>query len=378
MNKAVGRTRMTDELTQHIDASLLSFLDAADDAEAQLLMGELVLRQGKPIVKRVLYRLYAKEFGRGAYLREIDDICGDVLVLLVKRLRDLKTNPEAGLINNFCGYITAVTYNVCYDHLRQKHSERWRLKNKMRYLLTHREGLTLWPGEDGGWLCGFAAWRERRWRKSAVYGEQLLRSVTASFGAARLSNSDVRGLPPAELLSHIFRVAEGPLEFEDLVGLVAELWDDVEYTEQIEADLPGPITPFDQIPDPQPGVETVFEDGVRLKQIWKEICQLPLPQRAALLLSIRDSQGRSVLTLFQITNTASMRQLAEALSMTAESFAQMWNDLPLGDATIAEYLGSTRQQVVNLRLSARKRLARRMREPRQRDVAPKPALRRVR
>jgi DNA-directed RNA polymerase specialized sigma24 family protein len=366
---------MMDELTEHVDASLLPFLNAADEAEAQLLMSELVLKHGKPIVKRVLYRLYAKELSRGAHLREMEDICGDVLVLLVKRLRDCRTDPEAGRINNFRGYITAVTYNVCYDYMRQKHPKRWRLKNRVRYLLNSREGLTLWPGEDGGWLCGFAAWHEEKWAKSAVYGELLLVAVTESFEAAGLLNSDVRSLPPAELLSHIFRVAEGPLEFEDLVSLVAELWGDVDYTEQIEADIPGLATPFDQIPDPQPGVETVLEDRGRLKLIWAEICQLPLAQRVALLLSIRDSQGRSVLTLFQITNTASMRQLAEALAMPAESFAEMWNDLPLGDVTIARHLGATRQQVVNLRVSARKRLARRVREPRQRDAALKPAVR---
>ena len=366
---------MTDELTQQVDTSLLPFLNAADEAESQLLMSELVLKQGKPIVKRILHRLYAKELSRRAYLREIEDICGDVLVLLVKRLRDFKTNPEAGLINNLSGYVTAITYNVCYDYLRQKHPKRWRLKNKVRYLLTSREELALWPSEDGGWLCGSAAWREQRRRKSALYGEQLLLTVVESFEAAGLLNSDVRSLPPAELLSHVFRVAEGPLEFEDLVDLLAELWGDVDYTEQIEADTPGLVAPFEQVPDPRPGAEAVLEDRARLKLIWAEICQLPLPQRVALLLSIRDSQGRSVLTLFQITNTASMRQLAEALAMPAESFAQIWNDLPLGDATIARHLGATPQQVVNLRVSARKRLARRVREPRQRDVALKPAVR---
>ena len=324
---------MMDELTEHVDASLLPFLNAADEAEAQLLMSELVLNHGKPIVKRVLYRLYAKELSRGARLREIEDICGDVLVLLVKRLRDFKTDPEAKLISNFGSYITAVTYNVCYDYLRQKHPKRWRLKNRVRYLLTNREGLALWTDEGGGWLCGYADWRERAWPKPHARGEQLLLAVTESFEAAGLLNSDVRSLPPDELLSHIFRVAEGPLEFEDLVGLVAELWGDVDYTEQIEADIPGLTTPIDQIPDPRPGVETELEDRVRLKLIWAEICQLPLPQRVALLLSIRDSQGRSVLTLFQVTNTASMRQLAEALAMPAESFAEIWNELPLGDAT---------------------------------------------
>ena len=366
---------MMDELTQHVDASLLPFLNAADEAESQLLMSDLVLKQGKPIVKRVLYRLYANDLDRGAYMREIEDICADVLVLLVKRLRDLKTDPEAGCINNFRGYITAITHNVCYDYLRQKHPKRWRLKNRVRYLLNKREGLALWPGEDGGWLCGFASWQEQTWLKSAVRGEQLLLAVTDSFEAAGLVNSDVRSLPSVELVSHIFRVAEGPLEFEDLVGLIAELWGDLDYTEQIEADIPGLATPFDQIPDPRPGVETELEDRVRLKLIWEEICRLPLPQRVALLLSLRDSQGRSVLMLFQVTNTASMRQLAEALAIPAASFAEIWNDLPLGDVTIARRLGATRQQVVNLRLSARKRLARRVREPRQRDAALKPVVR---
>lgn len=367
---------MIDESTQHVDASLLPFLNAADEAESQRLMSELVLKQAKPIVKRILYRLYAKELNRGAYLREIEDICGDVLVLLVKRLRDFQTDPEARLINNFGGYISAVTYNVCYDYLRQKHPKRWRLKNKVRYLLNRRECFTLRPGEDGGWLCGLAAWREREWLKSAAHGEQLLLAVSESFEAAGLLRGDVRSLPPDELLSHIFRVAGGPLEFEDVVGLVAEFWGDVDYAEQIEADMQGSSTPLEQIPDPRPGVEAGLEDRVRLKLLWGEICQLPLPQRVALLLSIRDSQGRSVLTLFQVTNTASMRQLAEAMSMPAESFAQIWNDLPLGDATIAQRLGATRQQVVNLRLSARKRLARRVREPQRRDdVALKPAVR---
>lgn len=366
---------MMDELTQHVDESLLPFLNAADEAESQQLMSELVFKHGEPIVRRVLHRLYAGEMSRGACLREIEDVCSDVLFLLVKRLRDLKTDPEAKLISNFSGYITAITHNVCYDHLRQKHPKRWRLKNKVRYLLASREAFALWPGEDCGWLCGFAAWSGQKWLKSVVRGEQLLLAVTGSFEAAGLLSRDVRSLPPDELLSHIFAVAEGPLEFEDLVGLVAELWGEVDYTERIEADIPGLVTPFDQIPDPRPGVETVLEDRARLQLIWAEICQLPLPQRVALLLSIRDSQGRSVLTLFQVTDTASMRQLAEALAMPAESFAEVWNDLPLGDAAIARRLGATRQQVVNLRLSARKRLARRVREPRQRDAALKPALR---
>jgi hypothetical protein len=46
--------------------------------------------------------------------------------------------------------------------------------------------------------------------------------------------------------------------------------------------------------------------------------------------------------------------------MTKEEFAEIWNHLPLDDNRIAEILNLTRQQVINLRKSARERLARRM------------------
>jgi hypothetical protein len=46
--------------------------------------------------------------------------------------------------------------------------------------------------------------------------------------------------------------------------------------------------------------------------------------------------------------------------MDADRFAELWNDLPLDDARIAELLKLTRQQVINARKSGRERLARRL------------------
>ena len=64
--------------------------------------------------------------------------------------------------------------------------------------------------------------------------------------------------------------------------------------------------------------------------------------------------------LLPLTGIASIRQIAEAVAIPAEEFARLWNDLPLDDAALALRLGVTRQQVINLRKSARARLARRM------------------
>jgi hypothetical protein len=46
--------------------------------------------------------------------------------------------------------------------------------------------------------------------------------------------------------------------------------------------------------------------------------------------------------------------------MSMAELSEIWGRLPVDDHTIAERLGLTRQQVINLRKSARARLARRM------------------
>jgi DNA-directed RNA polymerase specialized sigma24 family protein len=117
----------------------------------------------------------------------------------------------------------------------------------------------------------------------------------------------------------------------------------------------------DILTDPAPDAATALERRTDLALLWEEIRQLPSRQAAALILNLRDGQGRNAVALLPLTGIATMRDIARALDMPAERFAEIWNRLPLEDAVIAESLGITRQQVINLRKSARARLARRMR-----------------
>jgi len=79
-----------------------------------------------------------------------------------------------------------------------------------------------------------------------------------------------------------------------------------------------------------------------------------------LLLNLKDASGFGCITLFPATGIATIRELATALELSAERLAELWNDLPIEDARIAELLGLTRQQVINARKSGRERLARRL------------------
>jgi hypothetical protein len=84
--------------------------------------------------------------------------------------------------------------------------------------------------------------------------------------------------------------------------------------------------------------------------------ELPLLQRASLLLNMRDEAGCAALTLLPATGVASVEQIAVTLQMSVAELTGIWNALPLDDLRIAERLTLTRQQVINLRRSARDRL----------------------
>ena len=115
------------------------------------------------------------------------------------------------------------------------------------------------------------------------------------------------------------------------------------------------------LPDPAPDAALAFERRTYLVRLWEEIRQLPPRQAAALLLNLRDGQGSNAAALLPLTGIASLREMAAAVGLPPESLAGLWNRLPMEDAALADLLGVTRQQVINLRKSARERLARRMR-----------------
>ncbi len=119
--------------------------------------------------------------------------------------------------------------------------------------------------------------------------------------------------------------------------------------------------PLLRLPDPAPDAALAFERRTYLVRLWEEIRELPSRQAAALLLNLRDGQGRNAAALLPLTGIATLREMAAAVGLPPEKLAELWNRLPLEDTGLAEILGVTRQQVINLRKSARERLARRMR-----------------
>jgi hypothetical protein len=106
------------------------------------------------------------------------------------------------------------------------------------------------------------------------------------------------------------------------------------------------------------GPDSALELRMTLRDLWDDIRKLVPRQRTALLLNLRDTHGREILSLLPHTRTASITDIADAMEMPIAEFATLWNELPLGDAAIARIIGASPQQVIKLRRLARERLRR--------------------
>jgi DNA-directed RNA polymerase specialized sigma24 family protein len=112
--------------------------------------------------------------------------------------------------------------------------------------------------------------------------------------------------------------------------------------------------------DETSSIESSLVHRSALVEVWREIALLPPRQRIALLLGLRDETGSPIASLLILLRIATFDDLAVAVELTSGQLAAIWDQLPLPDSAIAERLDLSRQQVINLRKSARERLARRL------------------
>lgn len=345
--------------SSQIDPSLLPFVDADNASEEAAALARLNAEQIEPVIRRGLrykLRFHHPQGEQNVQRHEFEEIYSDIQLRLLKRLRALKEDPAQNQIANLRGYVATVTRNTCDEYLRQRYPLRRSLKDKIRrHLISHAE-FALWEDTEQNWLAGLSGWRNI---DRALNNEP---EATSGELKERLKMEwqtiDVQRLQLHDLLTTIFSVASAPLHLDQLTELIAGLWGIEDHAAKpLDANTHGAL-------DERVGADinpaTIIERRQSLQLLWREICQLPRRQRVALLLNLRNRQGINVITLLPATGIATLEQIAQTLEIPVAEFEQLWPQLPLDDRHIADYLGATRQQVINLRKTARERLLKRM------------------
>ena len=336
-----------------IDILLEPLLLEPSDEQADQFLSQLITVHAEPVIKGVIrFKLRLNSY-RETQRAEADDIHQDVVLQLVAQLQQFRKLPSGHPITDLRGMAAVIAHRTCARWMRRQFPERHALKNRLHYLLTRQRGLALWQDAHGRLLAGFAVWQEQKKTATAVQSLSDVQELPAHIRALK------SGKPQelAEAIAGILNYVGGPIEFDELVSGVAAIQGISDQpVESLADDEDTAFEPVAAERDPA----WQLEKKIFLQRLWEELQQLPLNQRAALLLNLKDPSGFGCISLFPATGIATVRQLAAALEISAPNLAELWNDLPIEDSRIAELLGLTRQQVINARKSGRERLARRL------------------
>ena len=340
-----------------IDSLLEPLLLLSAGEETEVFLSRLIVEHAEPVINRVIRYKLRHNLNRSGAAAEAEDLRQEALAQLLVELQKLRSDMETHPIRDVRGLAATITYRLCARWMRRQFPRQHALRNQIQYLLTRQAGFALWPDDQAEMkkmIAGFAAWKGQRASIEAAslrqlpQDEKLLESLGGGGSSATLR----------EALATIFNRVGGPVEFDALVKTVAVLLQitdrKIESVNADSDDMRGELV------DQEADVAWRVEKRIFLQRLWEELRQLTLQQRVALLLNLRDHKGRGCIALFPATGIASIDQLAEALEMREEQLAELWNDLPLEDSKIAELLKQTRQQIINARQSARRRLARRL------------------
>jgi DNA-directed RNA polymerase specialized sigma24 family protein len=347
-----------------IDVLLHPYIQEENEERSRHLLAQLFTEQIDPVVRQIIsYRVGSQSAKTkvGMPEQQINDLHSEVIVRLLIKLRDLKSGNIDHGIKDFRSYAAVIAHNTCNEYSRRQNFQHGRLKDHLRYILINQPDFCLWHEEKTGWVAGFAIWRERHSRSIFMTSDEGLEK----FVQEQLDLGKNRRKTVVEQLALIFNATGRPVFFSHLIKIVALLRGiDIRNTFNNLVITDPYVLSEAPTADEKMSVESEVEQRLYLQKLWREICNLQLSHRTALLLNLidRDSGDRGLIISLADLRIATMREIADCLNLSPEKFAEVWLDLPWDDSRIALHLGTTKRKVMRLRLTARKLLAKRMKE----------------
>lgn len=314
------------------DSRLRDYLLAEDETERSKALEAVLTGIVQPRAREIVDSYVRTEWPLEQ--ADVEDVLGQVTVRILHKLRAATVLDEEA-IQNLEAYVVTLTRNCVHNFMRSRSPERTRMKSRFRYLFTHDARLSLWIADDVV-LCGLRAWHE------SAEPEAELPAVQQA--AAELWRPDSTNSSIVAILVRVGR----PVRLTRLVSACLA---------SMPAGDPAQAVNDDRVDAAQ---RDALESRQYLEVLWREIRALPIRQQSALLLNLREPESGNAVTLWLTLGIATIPEIAEAVQMSAEELAAAWEELPFDDNRIADHLGATRQQVINLRKSARERLTRRM------------------
>lgn len=335
---------MSEESTTSADELLRLFLNAPSEERSAKFLDLLMENYALPTIKKVLWTKFGGLQNDSRFFQQnYEDLLGESCLKIVGVLRQRKITTDIAPIRDFPAYCAVIGYNVWNSFVREQSPERESLKNRILYSLD-KDGRFVKETDAGGEK--FYYLQTHKSSVSLISIDEIIALIKKGFDAYAQA-----ALP--DLLAAIFDKADGGLTFEELLKIVADLWQVRDFPNLSLDDFTEDFPSSDFQKD-------AFEMRYKLEYIWQEIRALPVLQRTALLYNLRDERGGEMLLSFFNTRLAALVELAAAMNLTKAEFIKLLPHLPFDDKKIAGAMNLSVKQIGNLRKSARDSLRRRL------------------
>jgi RNA polymerase sigma factor (sigma-70 family) len=340
-----------------MDQLLLPYLSATDESKRQQHLDELLMIHAAPVVRQTLRRrlgFYVSQRGINPHNQGAEDLYQEIMTKVVQALHDLRNTSAKTGIENLKQYVARIASNACNDVLRTKSPARARLKNNLRFILSHHRDFAVWKAE-GETLCGFGVWRDSSKSRSSEKQLVDIEERLASFRSTRFPRENIKQVPLTKIVAELFRWIGGPVELDALVNIVATLLDVKDHPhESVDDDTNQYLEA--RVADSTLSSSSRLEEQALLRSLWQALKELATEQRDVFCFGFEDESGRDLFTVLLEAEIVTFRELAQQLGRSTETIVGLWSKMPMDDEGIAFEMKTTRAQVYKWRFRALGRL----------------------
>jgi hypothetical protein len=331
----------------------------------------------KDVVEAIVRQKLSVSLSRSDSSRENEDAL-DLVQNVYSELTQA-VQSEDSEIRNLRSYAAVVTYHACAQYFRERYPEHTRLKNKIRYFLSHEPGFAVWETPDGVVFCGYSDWpQDSRAPSTAAQALNVLPEDMSERLFGRRSYGAVKALDAMRfadwsmVLEAIFDNLAGPVELDQIISTLSTLFRVKE--DPKESGENGRKAPqFDRRLHHQELMRMLWMILQDFNHRWLMAFLLNLPGLT------KDARGE--IEAFETSGAATRREIGHLLALNHEEYSNLgyqtenwppdpgsledrmcaaWPFLPREDMHIARALGCRTQQVVNLRAVALQKAALRL------------------
>ena len=336
-----------------MDPLLLPYLQALDDIQRQERLDELLLLKATPVVRQTLRRrlgFHVDQRGTNPHNQDAEDLYQEIMAKVVHSLRDSTTTKS---IENFQQYVARIASNACNDALRAKSPARARLKNNLRYVLSHHQDFAIWKWE-GETLTGFNMWRDSSKSLSSVRQLANVHETVNNFHSERFARKDVHQVPLTRIVAELFLWTGSPIEVDVLVNIVAAV---LEIKDQPHESVDEPNAYIEaRVADSTLSSSSRLDEQALLYNLWQALKELSVEQRDVFCFGFEDESGRDFFRVVLEAEVVSFGELVNELGRSPETIMSLWSQMPMDDDAIAIELKTKRTQVQKWRFRALQRL----------------------